>query len=377
MSAYQSPKTGNKRKRPSVDSERPYRPTGPQLRLSSPRGHRNVQAMAQNQSMPFLTRGALIPDKWEDARQNLPGNDNLDGTLSIIGTRSRGQDGCVDISRNPRSSEDRPPDALQPDTPSIKPSQKAAPGVASSSGVLKQSHQIARPIAEVGDRRTVESDIEPAETTADAAYNAYTCLGKAHPKLPYSDVMVFLSELPSAEGALDINSTPQTQVGRTTQMVFELPRRKGKSFPIKSTARGIARVKAALAQSHGIVSERERNRSKAGQEASGAQEDSASPHRVGEDRAKSVSADGQNSQDPMHNFQDLAIKVGLRARKLPPEEQQATLERVESLLAIDGLELDELDMARCILESPIEQKIEAAQMMLRILRPMLSRKPTS
>lgn len=111
------------------------------------------------------------------------------------------------------------------------------------------------------------------------------------------------------------------------------------------------------------------------QEVSAAQEVLPSPNRVREDSAKRVSADGQDSQDPMHSAQDLAIKVGLRARRLLPGEQQATLERVESLLAIDGLEPDELDMARCILQLPIEEKIQAVQTMLQILRPMLSRRP--
>lgn len=53
MSAPRSPSIGDKRKLPIADSEHPYRPTDFPLRYSPPTGHRQVQALAQRQIMPF------------------------------------------------------------------------------------------------------------------------------------------------------------------------------------------------------------------------------------------------------------------------------------------------------------------------------------
>lgn len=114
-----------------------------------------------------------------------------------------------------------------------------------------------------------------------------------------------------------------------------------------------------------LENSRKRHRRKA------AQEVAAPPQPVEEYRANSVPADGQSSQGPKHKFQDLAIQAGIRARTWLPRERKAMLERFESLLGIDGLKLDELDMARCVLELPVEERFDIAQMMLKLLRPML------
>lgn len=102
-----------------------------------------------------------------------------------------------------------------------------------------------------------------------------------------------------------------------------------------------------------------------------AQEVSAPSHPEEEVRAKSVSADGQDSQDPKHRLQDQAFKFACRVRTLPPEERRAVPERIESLLMMQTLESDALDMVRCVLEQPREERVQSTEMILQILRAML------
>lgn len=145
---------------------------------------------------------------------------------------------------------------LQRGAPSIEPSQNAAPGVANPSQVFRQSRQIARRrFVEATDQQIEKNNLQPAETTIDAVDNAYACVWKVFPKLPDSEALIFLAQLAPAEGALDINPKPQTRRGRTTQLAFELPKGKGKVKLPPQKNKGITRLKAALAQSHGIVSE--------------------------------------------------------------------------------------------------------------------------
>lgn len=102
-----------------------------------------------------------------------------------------------------------------------------------------------------------------------------------------------------------------------------------------------------------------------------AQEVSAAPHPEEGVRAKSVSVDGQDTQDPKHRLQDQAFKFACRVRTLPPEERQDVPERIETLLKMQTIELDALDMVRCVLEQPREERVQSTEMILQILRAML------
>ena len=97
-------------------------------------------------------------------------------------------------------------------------------------------------------------------------------------------------------------------------------------------------------------------------------------HNPQKNRAPSVSAVGNDSQGPKYRFQDMAINFARRARALPSEEQQGLLTMFESLLATKGLELDVLNISRCVLELPVEERAETAEMMIQILRLMLGSK---
>lgn len=114
------------------------------------------------------------------------------------------------------------------------------------SQVLPKSSQVAGPIAEIADQQTETSKRRNVKTTLEAAFGAYPCLAKAFPGLPNGDVTAFLADLPAAEGALAINPTPRMRKGQIRNMVFTLPESRGGQ---------IVHLKAALAQSRGILSE--------------------------------------------------------------------------------------------------------------------------
>lgn len=102
---------------------------------------------------------------------------------------------------------------------------------------------------------------------------------------------------------------------------------------------------------------------------------SAPPHPEDEnlsgDRARSVRADGKDSQDPKHILQNQAFEFACRVRTLPPEKRQAVSKQIESLLTMEALEPDALDMVRSVLEQPHEERAQSAEMILQILRAML------
>lgn len=110
----------------------------------------------------------------------------------------------------------------------------------------KSSVHTASPRTSVKDQRADKGKRPTSKTTWDAALDAHACLREAFPARPNNDTVTFLADLPAAEGALDESPKLDIVNGQLIEKGFALSR----TQPWKEK-----RLQAALAQSHGILSE--------------------------------------------------------------------------------------------------------------------------
>lgn len=172
-------------------------------------------------------------------------NDNRDGTLSIKGSRKNGQ-GCAVVSQIAQSTYAETPSEPQLEYTANELSQNAGQDIANVSPALLQSVHAASPRTSVEDQQEDKGKRPPSKTTWEAALDAHPSLREAFPARPNNDIVAFLANLPAAEGALDESPKLNIVNGRVVEKGFAL----SKAQPWKDN-----RLQAALAQSHGILSE--------------------------------------------------------------------------------------------------------------------------